>query len=288
MAQMLNVSVRAIRLWHRSGLLVPSKLVMKIPYFDYSALAIAKTFSQWLRHGLTAQGIVRQVTALCELSGESCLNSDLPISLQGKRLVLTQGNMQLEATGQLQLAFEQTDQHQIEPVTLKFAVPPQPAATSFETLRGMLEAASAAEEDEQLEMAAQWYRTALAAYGPNADVCFQLAEILYRSADLSAARERYYCAIELDPELLEARANLGCVLAECGQLELAIAAFEGALRQYPDYADVHFHMARALDELGRDAEARIHWQRFVELAPASPWADEAVERLDAQTSLNLE
>ena len=34
-------------------------------------------------------------------------------------------------------------------------------------------------------------------------------------------------AIELDEDYVEARANLGCVLAEWGQRELAIAAFEG-------------------------------------------------------------
>jgi tetratricopeptide (TPR) repeat protein len=112
-----------------------------------------------------------------------------------------------------------------------------------------------------------------------------LAEVLYRSGDLAGARERYFCAIELDSELVEARANLGCVLAECGQHNLAIAAFQGALQQYPDYADVHFHLARVLDEVDRGNDARKHWQRFVELAPASPWADEAIDRLGGEPGL---
>lgn len=282
MAEMLDVSVRAIRLWQRSGLLQPSAVVMKIPYFDYSVLSTAKTFSQWLRQGLTPQSIVRQVTALCELSGASASTSnELPITLQGKRLILTRGALQVEATGQLQLAFDRVEEEASEPVTLKFRGLPVAETYSFESLQGMLEAALGAEEADDLDAAIGWYRTALSAYGPNAEVCFQLAEVLYRSADLAGARERYYCAIEQDPELVEARANLGCVLAECGQFDLAIAAFEGALQQYPDYADVHFHLARVLDEVDRAAEARQHWQRFVELAPASPWADEAIDRLDA-------
>lgn len=299
MAQMLGISVRAIRLWHRSGLLQPKQVVMKIPYFDYAELSTAKTFSQWLNQGLTAQSIVRQVTALCELSGISTSGVGLPISLQGKRLVLASGSMRLEATGQLQLGFDHHEEEADEadqPVTLKFVGRTSGEGNAllglsdygFDSLEEMLSNAIAAEENEDIDSAIQWYRTALAAFGPNADVCFQLAEVLYRAADLSGARERYFCAIELDPELVEARANLGCVLAECGQYDLAIAAFEGALQQYPDYADVHFHLARALDDAGRQGESQSHWRRFVELAPASPWADEAFSRLGSQPMLELE
>ena len=82
------------------------------------------------------------------------------------------------------------------------------------------------------------------------EICFQLAELLYRQGDASAAMERYYMAIELDEDYVEARANLGCVLAETGRHDLAIAAFEGALAYHPDYADVHYHLARSLDERG--------------------------------------
>jgi hypothetical protein len=46
-------------------------------------------------------------------------------------------------------------------------------------------------------------------------------------------------ALELEEDFVEARANLGCVLAESGELELAVAAFRGALSLHPQYADVH-------------------------------------------------
>ncbi len=62
-------------------------------------------------------------------------------------------------------------------------------------------------------------------------------------------------AIELDENYVEARANLGCVLAELGDRELAAAAFEGALTLHPEYADAHFHLARTLDELQRPDES---------------------------------
>ena len=88
-------------------------------------------------------------------------------------------------------------------------------------------------------------------------------------------------AIELDEDYVEARANLGCVLYELGEVELAIAAFQGALRFHADYPDVHYHLARALDECDRREEALPHWQEFLRLSPDSPWAAEARDRLNA-------
>ena len=124
------------------------------------------------------------------------------------------------------------------------------------------------------------FRAALAAGGPQPELCFQLAEVLYRAGDLAAARERYFMALELDENYVEARANLGCVLLDQDEEELAVAAFEGTLRSHEPYADVHYHLARTLDELTRPGEADVHWRRFVELAPDSPWADEARLRLE--------
>ena len=73
---------------------------------------------------------------------------------------------------------------------------------------------------------------------------------------------------------------MGSVLAETGQYELAIAAYRGAISLHEEYADVHYNLAKTLDEMGRNVESRHHWQRFLELSPDSPWAAEAMERLD--------
>ena len=118
--------------------------------------------------------------------------------------------------------------------------------------------------------------------GSSLRVAALLAEAQIEENDLrdeTAARERYYMAVELDEDYVEARANLGCVLSETGHRELAVAAFQGALVFHPDYADVHYHLARTLDELDRRDEAAGHWQSFLDLAPDSPWADEARTRL---------
>jgi tetratricopeptide (TPR) repeat protein len=135
------------------------------------------------------------------------------------------------------------------------------------------------EGNGQLQQATEVYRAILFSGESTAEDHFALAELLYLGNDLSAARERYYMSIELDEDFVEARSNLGCVLAEQGESGLAEAAFRGALEYHPDYADAHYHLARLLDRAQRSAEASRHWQLFMNLAPASPWADEARERL---------
>ena len=163
---------------------------------------------------------------------------------------------------------------------VKAAKGPAAAPSRSSSPQELRSLASDLEDAGKLAAAADMYRAALAAGGPNAEVCFLLAELLYQLGELPAARERYYMAIELDEDYVEARANLGCVLAESGQLELAVAAFEGALAFHDDYPDVHYHLARALDELGQADAAALHWDAFRKLAPDSPWADEAQARLD--------
>jgi Tfp pilus assembly protein PilF len=124
------------------------------------------------------------------------------------------------------------------------------------------------------------YRTVLFAGGPEPSICFQVAELLYRLGDLAGARERYFMTIELDEDYVEARANLGCVLCETGEWDLAISVFEGALRSHPHYSDVHYHMGKAYQVLGKNDRAQHHWRQFLEMAPGSPWADRVREELE--------
>ena len=58
-----------------------------------------------------------------------------------------------------------------------------------------------------------------------------------------------------------------------------MAAFEGALCYHPDYADVHYHLARTLDEIQPAPTGPTSiGGRFLDLAPDSPWAEAAKAR----------
>ena len=268
LAELLKVPVAIIRRWHRRGLIVPVREVRRLPYFDFQEVATARRLAELLAAGVSPRAIEGKLEALVRyLPGVARPLAQLSVIVHGKEILLRQGDGLIELGGQLRFDF---DAWEGEP-TPRQAVPTSPEQ--------MCRLAAELEEDGQLAPAAEMYRAAMAAAGPKAEICFQVAELLYRQGDLSGARERYYMAIELDEDYVEARANLGCVLAETGQRELAVAAFEGALRYHPDYADVRYHLARTLDEMHEREQAEEHWQAFVAQAPDSPWAEEARARL---------
>ena len=286
LARLLGVPLAVIRRWHRRGLIVPAREVRRLAYFDFQEVATARRLAELLAAGASPRVIERKLATLARyLPGIERPLTQLSIIVHGKEILLRQGDGLLEPGGQLRFDFDAWDDNVVA------QVPPPPTADVAEMsdLSGpialptepdeLCRLAAELEEDGQLAAAAEMYRAAMAAGGPNPEICFQVAELLYRLGDLSAARERYYMAIELDEDYVEARANLGCVLAETGQHELAVAAFQGALRYHPDYADVHYLLARALDETGRSAAAEEHWRAFLELSPDSPWAEEGHARL---------
>jgi len=286
LAELVGVPVAVIRRWHRRGLIVPSREVRRLPYFDFQEVATARRLAELLAAGMSPQTIEKKLEALARyLPGVERPLAQLSVIVEGKQILLRQGDGLIEPGGQLRFDFGAPGAEQLpaEPPgtddTQPWAADQDDATELAASPQGMSRLAAQLEEAGQLEAASEMYRAAMAAAGPSPENCFQLAELLYRLGDRAGARERYYMAVELDEDYVEARANLGCVLAETGEHELAVAAFQGALAYHADYADAHYHLARAFDELARHEEARAHWQAFLELAPENPWADEARNRL---------
>jgi tetratricopeptide (TPR) repeat protein len=241
-----------------------------------------------LAAGISPATIERKLAELARYApGAKRPLAQLSIIMRGSRLLLRQGDGLIGPGGQLFFDFDLTDRAAAENASNAGEVE-RPTISLADALRSasaplkpdeMLSLAAELEDDGDLSAAVEAYHAHAAAVGPAATVCFAMAELLYRVGEVAAARERYYMAIELDEDYVEARSNLGCVLAELGDRELAVAAFEGALTLHPDYADAHFHLARILDELQRREEAAPHWRHFIRLAPDSPWGAVARERL---------
>ena len=284
LAELLDVPVAAIRRWHRREHLIACRRVRRLPYFDFTEVAVARHLAALLSAGCSLAVIDRKLTELHRsmptVARPLC---DPAVFVSGRQLILRRGDDLAEPGGQLLIDFDKSSAVD-EPTDVVFAVTERLSATEStdETLStfDQLQLDALQWEDRgELDRAVETYRTLLMAAGPRAEIHFALADLLYRMGDLAAARERFYVAIELDEEYVEARANLGCVLAENGELDLAIAAFEGALAFHADYADVHYHLANALDRIQRQTEAELHWQTFLNLAPESPWAEMARTRL---------
>ena len=289
-ASLIKTPVSAVRRWHRIGLLPSIKVAHKLPYFDFEQVQCAKQIAAWVKQGAKVTDLKKQLDDFgSRIANRSLI--DLDIRIDGRRILLYDDGKLIGSQGQLHLNFDEPIEDQDtskEPSILVISShvgqaslrgPRETQDQGPSTRDAMLAAAEELEDAGQIQEAIEWHRVILAKYGPNAEIVFGLGELLLRAGEVLAARERFYNAIEIDEDFVEARASLGCVLAETGQVDLAIAAFEGALAKDDHYPDVHYHLARSLDEIGNTQDATKHWLRFLQLSPQSPWADEALERL---------
>ncbi|HEX4413424.1 MAG TPA: tetratricopeptide repeat protein [Lacipirellulaceae bacterium] len=295
LAELVRAPITAVRQWHRRGAILAKREVQHLPYFDFEEVGVARKLAQLLEAGCTITAVNRQLNRLSRLlPGVARPLVDPAVVVEGRCLYVRRDEGLSEAGGQLLIDFDGTDQR-AEAAALRDgpATIPLVAADTLqkpsgrtqrdhphlaEDLRALAAELGGAGHPDQ---AVDAYRAVLFSGDATSEDHFAVAELLYEQGELSAARERYYVAIELDEDFVEARANLGCVLAELGELALAEAAFRGALEYHPDYADAHYHLARLLDRENRSTEAVCHWRLFMSLAPASPWADEARERVGA-------
>ena len=83
--------------------------------------------------------------------------------------------------------------------------------------------------------------------------------LAYQADDrLDDAKTAFDAAIELQPQLLEARSNKALIQIEQGQLENALETLEDALRQDPGHATSLVNKGAALHRMGRIKEAIHH------------------------------
>lgn len=287
LAGLLQVPLATIRRWHRRRLIRPTRQVKKLPYFDFQEVATARRIASMIAGAARPEAIEDQLTWLFDQYPHVQRPlSELSLVADGGSLLVREQAGLFEPGGQQRIDFaaleEDSDLQRAETLRL-------PLADSLEEQlrwdpQQLQQWAEELEDRGELAESLDVYRLLSMTRGPRALDCFRMAELMYQMQDLAGARERYLVALELDEGLVEARANLGCVLVELEQRELALAVFRGALQHHPDYADVHFHLARLLDDLGRVEEAAEHWRSFIRLSPASPWTEEARDRLAATAS----
>lgn len=303
LAELVNAPVAAIRRWYRRGYLKASREMGRLPYLEMSEVHTARTLARLLEEGCSLSRIDKLVVELTEANPELQRPlAELSVISREGRLYLRRGDDLAEPGGQLVFDFEQPvkesqpnatedTQHDESPAAIDFTAFRAQQRSETDSSTGLEEIEEVLTPDEarlvaldcqaagDLSGAIEACRAALLA-GGDAEDQFLLADLLYQSGDLAAARERYYVALEMDDRYVEARVNLGCVLAELHEMPMAVAALRGALSQQEEFADAHYHLARTLDDLEQPEKAAQHWARFLELAPASPWAEEAAERLN--------
>jgi tetratricopeptide (TPR) repeat protein len=277
LCQILKLPVHEIRRWERLGLIRAVKRVFRLPYFDFQEVSEARRLSELVASGVPADQIAE---------GLQRINALWPMQRRLDQLQILAGDRRLwhrdhaglvdSATGQRLLEFDPAAPPAEEPEVATLPLTPPHARRSAHEWR--LEGCRLAEEGE-LQAAIDAFRLSLFEEPVDPQSHYHLAEALYRKGNSLGAIERYYCAVELDREFIEAWTQLGCVLAEVDKLDAAIEAFGAALDLHPDFPDAHFHLAEALHQTGRSDEAEEHWLTYLQFDQHGPWAETARQRL---------
>ena len=275
LTKLTGLSMPILRRLQKEQLIVPVRQVYRLCYYDREVILPLKIMQNMVASGLSVSSAIDRLRKIGRYKPAN-LSSVL---IEGKDLVVVSEDGCVDQNGQKRFLFsEEAEPIQKLPSVDPLAILDTIFEPDFESNDPVVlcEAACELEARGNLQGAADLYRTALAAGGANPLINFHLAEILYRQGDLSAARERYFSAIELDEHFVEARAHLGFILEELERDDLAAAAFRGALKLHPDYAEVRLHLGRLLKRQGRWDEAEEQFQLFRELIPEYKEIDDLI------------
>jgi tetratricopeptide (TPR) repeat protein len=102
-----------------------------------------------------------------------------------------------------------------------------------------------------------------------------LGTLYFHLRQFGKAEELYRRATETDPGYVLAFFDLGNVLDELERHDESIAAYQRSVELSPRYADAHYNLALAFERKGELRSALRHWQAYLRLDKAGPWADHA-------------
>ncbi len=221
MAEVLDVPPAAIRHWIRRGLLAVAKRSGTLEWLDFGQLVIGRRLAELLAGGLSLREIDAKLAGLAPGGGRAAAGAVDRVVADGRRLSIDCEGRLLAAGGQLQFAFYtdsltagRTRERPLSKPTIELAAlldaddelesGRDATLPGGEVVAEILDLADELEAAGEYVEAAEALRAVLQAQGPTAAVSFTLAELLYRAGDLTAARERYYATIEIDPDHLQA------------------------------------------------------------------------------------
>jgi tetratricopeptide (TPR) repeat protein len=128
------------------------------------------------------------------------------------------------------------------------------------------------EHPSTYDEAIQTYLQVLEVEPDHAPAHINLGTLYYNRQDFVSAEKHYRLAVEADPRYALAYFDLGNVLDETGRIADAVAAYTTAIQLAPTYADAHYNLALAYERLLQPRQALPHWQTYLKLDSAGPWA----------------
>lgn len=125
------------------------------------------------------------------------------------------------------------------------------------------------------ELAAILFQKSIKYNPQNASVYNNLGAAYLKRGYIDAAIKEFEKAIKMDAGLVDAYSNIGFAYFDKGDYKTALNFHLKANELNPDYANSHYGLASVYEKFGDKEKALKHWEKYVKLAPETPWTDEA-------------
>ncbi|MDD5308744.1 MAG: tetratricopeptide repeat protein [Deltaproteobacteria bacterium] len=280
--RLFDVSESRLRYWDRSGFLKPSGYDGQRRVYTFQDLVGIRSAKTLLDGGVTLQRARRILSSLKEKLPRSAHPlGRLRILGDSRTVTVIDEEREFDAdSGQLLLDFS------VSSITDSIISTLAPRRSNPGLRTGYdwyMEGCRLDEDEATLAQAEEAYHRAIYLDPSMANAYTNLGNLMYRTGKTEDARVLYRKAVEIDPDQPEAHYNLGFLCFETSEIEEAERCFSVAVGLDSTFADAHFNLAMTKSRLGRADEARVHWERYLEIEPMGPWADIAREKLSEPT-----
>lgn len=246
-ARMLDLSVGQVRSYARSGLVDPQRGRRGEYRFGFQDLVLLRTAKGLLSQRIPPQRVRTALTRLKEqLPADGALSS-VQISAHGSRIVVQRsGHSWQPESGQTLLAFDAIDAQ---------GGWNRPIAEPLERETPGLDAEDWFRLGGELEQGApeqarEAYRRALELDPQHVDARINLGRLLHETREWDAAEKHYRMALADRGDDSTALFNLAVVLEDLGRRREAIDTYRDTIRADPEYADAYFNLARLHEQSG--------------------------------------
>jgi len=267
-SRLLGLREAKVRELARAGLCRPARRGRRYA-FSFQDVVVLRAAKELVERHVPAARIRRALAALTAQLPEGRPLSGLRIFADGREVAVRDGGAAWQpATGQIVLDFAVDDLRRGVARLAGAAGAPCGAAGASgapaEDARAAFEAALEL-EDLDPEAARDAYRRALALDPELVDARVNLGRILHEAGDAAEAARLYEEALARAPEDPIVHFNLALALEDVEDRERAIAHYRRALALDPDFADAHYNLAGLCELAGRNAEALRHYHAYKKL-----------------------
>jgi tetratricopeptide (TPR) repeat protein len=255
--KLLRLPRSTIRALIAAGFVSPARGPRSAWRFSFQDLIVLRTAQALADANVPQRRITRSVRELRRHLPEAMPLSGLSIGAVADRVVVKEGGGRWQAeSGQYLLEFEG------DPANGSLSVIERKRAAASPSGARQWFDKGAALEKEDAEGAVQAYEHAIAADPDLLDARINLGRLLHEAGRFTKAEEVYRDAVRAcgsDPVLLY---NLGVLLDDLDRKADAMAAYEAAVRGDPALADGHYNLALLCEKLGKPKEAIRHMARY--------------------------